>query len=83
MPPLVVLTVLFLVFTLLGRLSIPSPFGWYTALRLALGWMFLFTASAHWGKRRADLIRMFPPLCLDPTFSLPLRASWRCWAASG
>jgi uncharacterized membrane protein len=23
--------------------------------------MFLLTASAHWGKRRSDLIRMIPP----------------------
>jgi len=30
-------------------------------LRAALGVMFLFTASAHWGKRRPDLIRMVPP----------------------
>ena len=34
--------------------------GWWTALRIALAVMFLLTASAHWGKRRADLIRMVP-----------------------
>src|SRR5262245_2674855 len=36
------------------------PLGWWTALRIALAAMFLLTASAHWGKRRADLIRMVP-----------------------
>lgn len=30
-------------------------------LRAALGIMFFLTASAHWGKRRPDLIRMVPP----------------------
>ncbi|HUO17843.1 MAG TPA: DoxX family protein [Verrucomicrobiae bacterium] len=33
---------------------------WHHALRAALGAMFLLTASAHWGKRRADLVRMVP-----------------------
>ena len=37
------------------------PLGWLSALRVALAVMFLFTASAHWGRRRADLIRMVPP----------------------
>jgi len=36
------------------------PFGWHTALRCGLAAMFLLTASAHWGKRRPDLIRMVP-----------------------
>jgi uncharacterized membrane protein len=31
------------------------------ALRWALAAMFLLTASAHWGKRRPDLVRMVPP----------------------
>jgi uncharacterized membrane protein len=45
MQPLIVLVTVFLV-------------GWWTALRIALATLFLLTASAHWGKRRADLIRM-------------------------
>src|ERR1700690_3526616 len=28
--------------------------------------MFLVTASAHWGKKRADLIRMVPPVFPKP-----------------
>ena len=36
------------------------PLGWWNALRIALALMFLFTASAHWGRRRADLVRMVP-----------------------
>jgi uncharacterized membrane protein len=34
--------------------------GWELPLRLALALMFVLTASAHWGKRRPDLVRMVP-----------------------
>lgn len=34
---------------------------WHHALRGALAAMFCLTASAHWGKRRPDLVRMVPP----------------------
>jgi uncharacterized membrane protein len=38
-----------------------SPFdSWAWCLRGGLALMFLFTASAHWGKRRRDLIAMVP-----------------------
>jgi uncharacterized membrane protein len=50
--PLVVLAILFLLLMV--------PFGWHTALRVGLAGMFLLTASAHWGRRRPDLIRMVP-----------------------
>jgi uncharacterized membrane protein len=33
----------------------------HDALRFALALMFLLTASAHWGKKRAELLRMVPP----------------------
>ena len=52
MVPLVLLVVLFLLLVV--------PFGSQTALRVSLAGMFFLTASAHWGKRRADLIRMVP-----------------------
>lgn len=52
MQPLIVLGTIFLLLVL--------PLGWWTALRIALATMFLLTATAHWGKRRADLIRMVP-----------------------
>lgn len=52
MQPLIVLVTVFLLLVL--------PLGWWTALRIALAIMFLLTASAHWGKRRADMIRMVP-----------------------
>jgi uncharacterized membrane protein len=61
MLPFVVLLTSFLLLSILGRLGIPSSFGWWTALRISLAAMFMLTASAHWVRRRADLIRMIPP----------------------
>ena len=61
MAPFIVLIVLFALLSLLGHFHLPFPFGWWTSLRLALAGMFLLTASAHWGKRRPDLIQMVPP----------------------
>ena len=60
MAPFIVLVTLFALLTVLGHFQIPVAFGWWTSLRLALAGMFLLTASAHWGKRRPDLIRMVP-----------------------
>src|SRR5215510_5004559 len=58
MVPLGLLAIVFLLLV--------APFGWHTALRFALAAMFLLTASAHWGKRRPDLIRMVPPIFPRP-----------------
>jgi len=60
MVPLIVLAVSFVVFRLLG-FAVPYFADWQLSLRAALGVMFLLTASAHWGKRRPDLVRMVPP----------------------
>jgi uncharacterized membrane protein len=59
MIPFIVLLISFAAFRLLG-LAVPCFANWHIALRAALGIMFLLTASAHWGKRRPDLIRMVP-----------------------
>jgi uncharacterized membrane protein len=61
MAPFILLLTSFLLLNILGRLGIPFSFGWWTALRISLAAMFMLTASAHWGRRRADLIRMIPP----------------------
>jgi uncharacterized membrane protein len=59
MAPLICLVISFLFFWVVG-LFVPYFADWHIALRAALGAMFLLTASAHWGKRRPDLIRMVP-----------------------
>jgi uncharacterized membrane protein len=66
MAPFIVLIALFVSFSVLGHFHVPAAFGWWTSLRLALSGMFLLTASAHWGKRRPDLIRMVPPVFPRP-----------------
>jgi uncharacterized membrane protein len=59
MIPILVLLVSFGAFRL-SAVAIPYMADWRHALRAALGIMFLVTASAHWGKRRPDLVRMVP-----------------------
>jgi uncharacterized membrane protein len=59
MIPLIVLVISFAVFRLTG-FGVAYFSNWQHALRAALGVMFLFTASAHWGRRRPDLVRMVP-----------------------
>src|SRR5215469_5067414 len=66
MAPLVVLVVASIAFWLAGRLGVTTFQYFGTVLRTALALMFLLTASAHWGKRRPDLIRMVPPLFPRP-----------------
>jgi uncharacterized membrane protein len=61
MAPFIVLIALFSFFYVLGSVWLHAQFDWLTSLRLALAGMFLVTASAHWGKRRRDLIAMVPP----------------------
>lgn len=66
MAPLIVLVVSALLFWLAGRIGVAAFRDLGFVLRAALGVMFLFAASAHWGKRRGDLIRMVPPALPRP-----------------
>jgi uncharacterized membrane protein len=61
MAPLIVLVASFSLFLLLGRLGVRRFADRLTSLRWALAMMFLLTASAHWGDKRADLVAMVPP----------------------
>jgi uncharacterized membrane protein len=60
MTPFIVLVGSFLLLRALG-FAIPPLGSWVTSLRWALAVMFLLTASAHFGARRPDLVRMVPP----------------------
>jgi uncharacterized membrane protein len=66
MAPLIVLIVGSAMFWLAGQLGVTMFRHTSAVLRTALGLMFLLTASAHWGKRRRDLIRMVPPIFPRP-----------------
>ncbi|HZS54630.1 MAG TPA: DoxX family protein [Bryobacteraceae bacterium] len=60
MIPFVVLVVAFCICALTGKLGNAYLADYHHALRPALAVMFLLTASAHWGAKRADLVRMVP-----------------------
>lgn len=61
MAPLIVLVTSALVFWVLGKAGVTAFQDAGFVLRAALALMFLLAASAHWGKRRPDLIHMVPP----------------------
>ncbi len=61
MAPLIVLIVSSLLFWLAGKAGVAAFADTGFVLRASLASMFVLTASAHWGKRRPDLIRMVPP----------------------
>jgi uncharacterized membrane protein len=66
MAPLIVLIAGCVAFWFAGWLGVTIFQHANTVLRSALGLMFFLTASAHWGKRRCDLIRMVPPIFPRP-----------------
>ncbi|MBS4203421.1 DoxX family protein [Lederbergia citrea] len=61
MVPFYVLVAAFLLFKAIGLIGVSYFEGWHTSLQVAVTVMLLITASAHWGTRRPDLIRMVPP----------------------
>lgn len=60
MAPFIALAGSFLLFRALGMMGLTVFGDWVTDLRIAVACMFVLTASAHWGKRRPDLVRMVP-----------------------
>lgn len=66
MAPLIVLVVSAVAFWLVGVAGVRMFHDPSLVLRAALALMFCLTASAHWGKRRPDLIRMVPSALPHP-----------------
>src|SRR5215472_10957480 len=60
MVPFFVLLVSTLLLRLIGLVGVGPFESWTWCLRGGVALMFLFAASAHWGKRRGDLIAMVP-----------------------
>ncbi|HYP13543.1 MAG TPA: hypothetical protein VEQ63_06445, partial [Bryobacteraceae bacterium] len=83
MIPFVVLLALFCALFLLGQVGVAPGFGWWGSLRFALAGMFLVTASAHWGRRRPDLIRMVPPAFPRPDLIVTLTGVLEIAGATG
>jgi uncharacterized membrane protein len=72
MIPFFVLSGVFILCRILGRAGVEFLAAWQNCHRMAVAAMFLLTASAHWGKRRADLIRMVPPAFPRPELLVTL-----------
>jgi uncharacterized membrane protein len=64
--PFFVLLITTLILRVIGMAGISLFDSWTWCLRCGLALMFLFTASAHWGKRRRDLIAMVPRIFARP-----------------
>ena len=60
MVPFLVLVITTLALRVVGVAGVHALDAWTPCLRAGLSLMFLLTASAHWGKRRRDLIAMVP-----------------------
>jgi len=60
MIPFIVLVISTLLLKVIGVAGVDQLESWTWCLRGGLALMFLFTASAHWGKQRSDLVAMVP-----------------------
>jgi uncharacterized membrane protein len=58
--PFLVLVISTLVLRAIGAAGVPVLENWVECLRGGFAAMFFLTASAHWGTRRPDLVRMVP-----------------------
>lgn len=61
MIPFIALILSFLLFRVVGLLGVTYWNDWHTSIQWAVSIMLLLGASAHWGRRRSDLVRMVPP----------------------
>ena len=71
MVPFFVLVASFAFFWCLGQ-WVPWLSPWPVALRWALASMFMLTATAHWGSRRAELVQMVPDIFPAPELPVTL-----------
>lgn len=66
MIPFIALIISWVIFRVIGLLGGTYFDDWQTPLQAAVAVMFLLTASAHWGTKRKDLVRMVPPSFPQP-----------------
>lgn len=72
MIPLLVLLSVGLAVRALGALAVPALDHWGTAARFGLAAMLFITASAHFGSRREDLVRIVPARLPHPELLVTL-----------
>jgi len=66
MLPFFILVISTLVLRALGAAGLHTLDNWSVCVRGGLAVMFVFTASAHWGRSRRELIAMVPPVFTRP-----------------
>lgn len=70
-------------FLVLRRRCASALDGWIPSFRAGLVVMFLLTASAHWGKRRRDLIAMLPAALPRPDLVVTITGILELLGAAG
>jgi uncharacterized membrane protein len=83
MLPFFILVIATSVLRALGAAGLHPLESWTLCLRGGLALMFLFTASAHWGKRRSDLIAMVPRVFTHPDLMVTLTGALEILGALG
>ena len=83
MAPFVVLASSFVLLRLAGLVGIEALDETSLPLRIAVAMMFLLTASAHWGKRRPDLVRMVPAWMPRPDLAVTMTGALEIAGAVG
>jgi uncharacterized membrane protein len=68
---------------LAGLAGIDALDNWQTSVRAALAGMLLLTGSAHWGRRRAELIAMVPERFPRPGLLVSLTGALELAGAAG
>jgi uncharacterized membrane protein len=81
--PFLVLLTSTLVLRTIGYFGVPGMGNWIICLRGGLAAMFMLTASAHWGKRRQDLIRMVPVAFPRPDLIITITGLLELLGAAG
>lgn len=81
--PLIVLVIATLLLRIIGAAGVGPLNSWTWCLRGGLALMFLFTASAHWGKRRGDLIAMVPRVFPRPELMVSATGVFEILGAAG
>lgn len=83
MVPFIVLVIATLLLRIIGAAGVGLLNSWTWCLRGGLALMFLFTASAHWGKRRGDLIAMVPRVFRRPELMVSATGGFEILGAAG
>jgi len=81
--PFLVLLTATLILRAIGAAGVAVLGSWIICLRGGLAAMFLLTASAHWGKRRPDLIRMVPAAFPRPDLIVTITGLCELLGAAG